>query len=106
MYLTFLFKNCWPKYSHKYLRILFSDLPPTGCVDGEVRLIERDFLARGVLQLCHNDEWGTLCLLSVFNSQPFASAEIACRQLGFDQGESVTVAEPTLDITQCAHIYT
>ena len=49
------------------------------CVNGSVRLIDRETTSEGMLELCLNGQWGTVCNGFFFDLE----AHVACRQLGF-----------------------
>ena len=54
------------------------------CSDGDVRLVEGTSPVMGTVQICHNQDWGTVCA----NGWNDMDAIVVCRQLGFsDQGE-------------------
>ena len=50
----------------------------TGCTEGEIRLIGGRNKREGRVEICLNDEWGTVCDL-MWN---VTDAGVACRQLG------------------------
>lgn len=56
-----------------------TDYPTANCTDGDVRLIGRDKLSEGVVQICLNGTWGTLCTTN-WDSD---GANVVCMQLGF-----------------------
>ena len=52
----------------------------TGCTSGEVRLVGGTSNAEGRVEICLNDEWGTVCdqMWGVID------AGVVCRQLGLN----------------------
>lgn len=69
---------CW--HNTKYIESnLFSDLPLTGCSDREVRLVARDSLASGQVEVCEDSTWGRACSSGWDQNE----ASVVCRQLGF-----------------------
>ena len=49
-----------------------------GCIEGEVRLAEGETMLEGRVEICRNDEWGTVCS----NMWTSTDARVVCRQLG------------------------
>ena len=49
------------------------------CIDGDVRLEDGVKEYDGRIEICYNDEWGSVCDDYVNDSV----AEVVCRQLGF-----------------------
>lgn len=49
------------------------------CTDAEVRLVQGTSHSIGIVQLCHNDDWGSVCAHGWDNND----ATVVCRQLGF-----------------------
>lgn len=50
-----------------------------GCTEGDVRLLEGSSELEGRVELCRNNQWGTVCVSGWDNSD----ARVVCRQLGF-----------------------
>lgn len=50
----------------------------TGCAEGEIRLANGSNYTEGRLELCHSNEWGSLC----DEMWDIAAANVVCRQLG------------------------
>ena len=65
---------------NKYFGLLlsYSNLGPR-CSDGDVRLVEGTSPVVGTVQLCHNQDWGTVCA----NGWDDRDANVVCRQLGY-----------------------
>ena len=49
------------------------------CSEGEVRLVQGITAVDGIVQLCHDEDWGTVCA----NGWDDSDASVVCRQLGF-----------------------
>ena len=56
-------------------------------------MIDRLFTSEGMLELCYNGQWGTVC------SGPFSNleAEVTCRQLGFGLNINFNALESGLE---------
>ena len=52
-----------------------------GCTEGEVRLAGGANNTEGRVEICLNDEWGTVCDQMWDNTD----ASVVCRQLGLDR---------------------
>ena len=50
------------------------------CTDGEVRLVGGANQTEGRVEICSNNEWGTIC----DDQWGTEDAQVICRQLGFD----------------------
>ena len=51
---------------------------PSGCVEGDVRLVEGATRLEGRVEICKNSMWGTVC----YNRWDKPDARVVCRQLG------------------------
>ena len=56
-----------------------TDIPPTGCKEGDIRLVTRFQEGVGFVQICFNNTWYMLCR-DTFGSN---EAEVVCNQLGY-----------------------
>ena len=63
-----------------------------GCSNGDVRFrdqpIEMDNSVKGVVQLCDDEEWKTLCATNNWlrnTSTTIAALYVICRQLGYSE---------------------
>ena len=69
------------------------------CHDGQVRLVGGPNKYEGIVELCINRMWGTICTQEFRNFVPFVSlynrneANLLCRQLGH-QNRGVVVLSP------------
>ena len=57
--------------------------PLGNCSDGDLRLVNQYTPSQGILQVCTNGTWVTLC-----GSLSSSTATTACRQLGFEPAAS------------------
>ena len=61
-----------------------SYLPVTTCTYGDVRLVDGSDSSEGRVEICINDEWGTVC----DDSWSGNDAEVVCRQTGNSGGNN------------------
>ena len=52
---------------------------PVECAEGEIRLVSGLQASSGRVEICHDNEWGTVCN----DNWGIHDAEVVCRQLGF-----------------------
>ena len=50
------------------------------CIHGDIRLLDGVTSYEGRVEVCRNDEWGTVC----DNGWNTSDAQVVCRQLGFE----------------------
>ena len=58
----------------------------TGCIYGSIQLVGGRNQYEGTVQLCKNDEWGTVCDYR----WDYREAQVVCRQLGYDYDGGLT----------------
>ena len=61
-----------------FIPLLF---PYIGCTDGAIRLADGPTSYQGRVEVCLNQEWGSVC----DSNWTTADANVACRQLGFSK---------------------
>ena len=61
-----------------YRSLLFRDL---ACSNGEIRLAGGTSVTNGRVEICRNQQWGTICGGTM--TWEAADASVVCRQLGF-----------------------
>ena len=49
------------------------------CEEGDLRLIGSSAINQGIVEICKNETWGTIC----YSNWGQSEANVACRQLGF-----------------------
>ena len=55
---------------------------PLGCTTGVVRLLGSSYTNWGIVEICVNNTWGTVCDDDFDNN----GARFICRQLGYSSG--------------------
>ena len=70
-------------YCNQWLSYTFidSNIQPTNCITGDVRLVNGVLESEGRLEVCINQVWGTVC----GRSWSFQDSVVACRQLGHQE---------------------
>ena len=67
-----------------YYYIPFISLLDSVCSDGDVQLVGGDTKFEGLVQLCLNSSWGTVC----DDEWDELDRRVACRQLGYGRGKN------------------
>jgi deleted-in-malignant-brain-tumors protein 1 len=67
--------------------VFIVSLPCTAEQEGDVRLVDGSSVYEGRVQVCHEEEWGTICNLS----WDYREAAVVCRQLGYPFAGGYTV---------------
>ena len=57
---------------------------PSGCEDGDIRLVGGATALEGRVEMCYSGVWGTVCS----NEWGAADAAVTCRQLGYPSSDS------------------
>ena len=57
-----------------------------GCAEGTVRLLDGHSFLEGRVEVCYNNEWGSVC----DNRWDNNDARVVCRQLGFSVAGNVS----------------
>ena len=55
----------------------------TACADGDVRLVGGQYESEGRVEICFNEQFGTIC----DDTWDAADAAVVCRQLNYSDGE-------------------
>ena len=55
---------------------------PLGCTTGVVRLLDTSYSYLGIVEICVNNTWGTVCNDGFDNND----LRVVCRQLGYHSG--------------------
>ena len=63
-----------------YLNIVGTIEAPDNCTEGQIRLYGGSKPNEGILHMCTNGAWGTVCLNSYWSNN---DANVACRELGY-----------------------
>ena len=64
-----------------------SDTEYSSCSDGDLRLVGGNTTKEGILEICMNNAWGSVCdSQGIFTRD---EAKVACRQLGILQVEGL-----------------
>ena len=64
---------------HYYCSSLAPAATPVCCNDGDIRLVNGSVAREGRVEICYNNQWGTVCD-DLFGSP---EAKVICRQLGY-----------------------
>ena len=74
-----------------HLAVLVSTILAQSCGNGDLRLRgPTSTRLQGRMEVCYNNEWGTVCHSGFGDIRGPRAAMVACRQLGFsDQGKSI-----------------
>jgi deleted-in-malignant-brain-tumors protein 1 len=76
--------NCYKYTVEVQLKIISDPSPlPSNCTDYDVRLNQKSSMNRGIVQICLNGIWGTICS----GGLNYGASQLMCAQLGF-QGPS------------------
>ena len=59
-----------------------------GCFHGQVQLVRSNIPSMGLLKICINDTWGTVCA----DSWTTNNTQVVCTQLGYVRGDMLYTA--------------
>lgn len=63
----------------QYNRVFKVTIQCIACFEGEIRLVDGSSASEGRVELCHNQQWGTIC----DDGWSEIDANVACRQADF-----------------------
>ena len=73
-------------YMLSHIVVIASNVPTVSCTYGDVRLVNGSDSSDGRVEICINDEWGTVC----DNVWSESDADVVCRQVGdYSSGQFV-----------------